>query len=191
LKRIRNGKGEKMTIETISDIVKRLKRRYAEEDPERLCRAMGIRIQRIPMGRKQTACKGFFIRKFRIPLIVLNADLPSRVQRIILIHELGNAALHSGIPTECAFHDFELFDETSVYEYEANIFAAEFLLEDEAVLEQLNEDTSFFNAARTLCVPPELLDFKFRVLKRRGYSLNPPLYARSCFMKDIDRPDRF
>ena len=59
------------------------------------------------------------------------------------------------------------------------------------VLAMLNEDMSFFQAAAMLRVPPELLDFKFRVLKRMGYAMNPPLYSQSNFMKNIDRRDRF
>ena len=58
-------------------------------------------------------------------------------------------------------------------------------LDDDKVLELLNEDMSFFNAARILRVPPELLDFKFRVLKRRGYALNSPICAQSNFMKTV------
>ena len=130
-------------------------------------------------------CKGFFIKKSRIPLVVVNRDLPPEVRRIILAHELGHAALHSKLTDMRAFHDFAPFDQTSVYEYEANLFAAEFLMDDEDVLSLLNEDCSFFDAARMLRMPPELLDFKFRVLKRKGYALNPPLYARSDFLKEM------
>ena len=146
---------------------------------------MGILIKRIPMGKGEKDCKGFFFTKSRIRMIVLNADLSPHRQRIILSHELGHAVLHHRYSELREFHDFELFDETSTYEYEANIFAAEFLLDDDKVLELLNEDMSFFNAARILRVPPELLDFKFRVLKRRGYALNSPICAQSNFMKTV------
>lgn len=174
-----------MSIETIASEVRKLKRKYEDCSPEQMCRNMGILIERIPMGKGDRDCKGFFITKSRIRMIVLNADLPESRQRIVLAHELGHAVLHYRYSELRAFHDFELFDETSTYEYEANIFAAEYLLADEAVLELLNEDISFFGAARILHVPPELLDFKFRVLKRRGYALNSPICAQSDFMKHI------
>ena len=180
-----------MTIETISQIASRIKRKYDEDDPERLCREMGIKLLRRCMGRNPGACKGFFIRKDRIRCITLNADLPASQQRIILLHEFGHAVLHGNTATECAFHDFELFDGVAQFEYEANIYAAEHDMSDEEVLEVLNEDNSFFGAARKLRVPSELLDFKFRVMKRQGYAIDPPLYADSAFMKDIDRSDRF
>lgn len=86
-----------------------------------------------------------------------------------------------------AFHDFALFDSTSKMEYEANVFAAEFLMSDEDVLEKLNDDISFFGAASILRVPPELLGFKFRMLKRKGYIVtDPPLQANGCFLKSVE-----
>jgi len=75
-------------------------------------------------------------------------------------------------------------------EKDANLFAAELLLDDQKVLEILNQDSSFFAAASSLMVPPELLDFKFRVMKWKGYKLiEPPINARSNFLLDIDVPN--
>ena len=72
------------------------------------------------------------------------------------------------------------------------MFAAEFLLPDDEVLEQLNDDVSFFGAASRLRVPPELLDFKFRVLKRKGYKvIDPPLMCQSNFLKGIDVGEQY
>ena len=74
--------------------------------------------------------------------------------------------MHSGTYSE-DFHEVTLFDTTDKKEYEANVFASELLLSDEAVLEVLNDDMFCFQAAKALYVPSELLDFKFRILKRR------------------------
>ena len=58
-------------------------------------------------------------------------------------------------------------------------------MDDNDVLELLNEDMSFFMAASSLNVPAELLDFKFRVLKRKGYMvIDPPTNAKSNFLKN-------
>ena len=94
---------------------------------------------------------------------------------------------HSGIH---AFHDIGLFDESSLLEKDANLFAAEYLLRDQDVLETLNRDTTFFSAAAMLRVPAELLDFKFRVLEWKGYKLiEPPISARSNFLANMEVPD--
>ena len=59
-------------------------------------------------------------------------------------------------------------------------------LEDEDVLEMLNADMSFFQAAAELKVPPELLDFKFRMMKRSGVQIvDSPITSNSDFLKDI------
>ncbi|WP_347489229.1 ImmA/IrrE family metallo-endopeptidase [Desulfoscipio sp. XC116] len=145
---------------------------------------MKISLLYQPMGSFEGACKGFYLQQSRKQAIVINSNLAEQLQRIILIHELGHAILHRKLPGVKSFHDFKLFDETSLYEYEANIFAADFILEDQDVLRMLNDDISFFAAASTLGVPAELLDFKFRILKRKGYKvIDPPLNARANFLK--------
>ena len=174
-------------MDWISREVKRLKRKYNEADPFKLCRNMGIIVLFVPMGTYEGACKGFFLTQSRKQSITINSDLPEALQRIIATHELGHAVLHAKAAGVKAFHDFELFDSISRMEYEANIFAAEFLMDDEDVLKKLNDDISFFGAASELRVPSELLDFKFRVMKRKGYKIiDPPLMSNSNFLKDIE-----
>ena len=175
-----------MSIEMISDEVGKIRQKYDEAEPVRLCQAMGILLLHEPMGSSQNACKGFYLRQSRTEVITVNSDLSEEHRRIILAHELGHAVLHRDASGVQAFHDFKLFDEATVYEYEANIFAADFLMPDDRVLELLNGDISFFGAASELGVPPELLDFKFRVLKRKGYKvIDPPITARSDFLKKL------
>ena len=176
-----------MTMDYICREVERLKRKFHETDPFLLCDAMGIILLYEPIGTYPGACKGFFLAQSRKRSITVNSDLPEAIQRIIVTHELGHAVLHAKAVGVKAFHDFELFDSTSLMEYEANIFAAEFLMDDDDVLEKLNEDISFFGAASLLRVPPELLDFKFRLMKRNGYKLiDPPLMANSNFLKNVE-----
>jgi Zn-dependent peptidase ImmA (M78 family) len=175
-----------MSIEYISNEVKRIRKKYAEKDPFDLCHAMKIELIPTAMGTASKACKGFYLQQSRKQAIVINNDLSEELQRIILSHEIGHAVLHRKEAGIKAFHDFALFDETSVYEYEANIFAADYLMEDSEVLELLNEDISFFGAASQLNVPAELLDFKFRVLKRKGYKvIDPPIKANADFLKKV------
>ena len=90
----------------------------------------------------------------------------------------------------CLYYEVGLFDESSRQEKDANLFAAELLLDDDEVLQTLNEDNTFFSAAASLEIPMELLDFKFRVMKWKGYKLvEPPIIARSNFLKDLEIPE--
>ena len=129
---------------------------------------------------------GFFLEQRRIKTITYNSDLSDDLQRIIVGHELGHSVLHArdGIH---AFHDVGLFDVSSRFEREANLFAAEFLLEDDEVLETLAQGGDFFSTAAILRVPMELLDFKFRIMKWKGYDVaEPPIMAQSNFLRDVD-----
>lgn len=175
-----------MTLDYISNQVAKIKRKYDEHNPSRLASAMGIAVDYVDMGDFPKACKGFFIVHKRQKHITINNALSENIQSIILIHEIGHAVLHYEKASCAAFHDFVLFDSANQMEYEANIFAAEFLLSDEDVLSVLNEDIFFFEAAKILRVPPELLDFKFRLMKRKGYKLiDPPISSTGDFLKNI------
>lgn len=175
-----------MTIEQISDAAKQLKKKYDETDPEKLAAQMKIIVSREPMGLFDGCCKGFFVIYKRKKHITINSDLPKVLQRVVLAHELGHCVLHSG-SSSAAFHEMTLFDTIDRKEYEANVFASELLLPDEDVLEVLNKDMFFFQAASALYVPSELLDFKFRILKRRGYKVESPITANGDFLKNLEK----
>jgi len=81
--------------------------------------------------------------------------------------------------------EISIFDLAQPAEYEANLFAAELLIDDGELLALLKErEKSFFNLAAELCVPAALLDFKFRLLKHKGYDLEAPYTARGDFLKE-------
>lgn len=177
-----------MTYAEISESVAVLTSKYGERDPFALCKSMGIKIIFQSMGNSPNAVKGFFLESKRIRTITINSDLPEVIQRIIAAHEICHAVHHrkTGIH---AFHEMTMFDQTSEFEKDANLFAAELLLEDRDVLDVLNGDNTFFSAASILMVPAELLDFKFRVMKWKGFKMiEPPLNTRSNFMRDMKIP---
>ena len=178
-----------MLYDGIVKAVGQIKSRYSEDDPARLCKAMGIKLIYRSFGTAPDAIKGFMIRIKRISAITVNSDMPPILQKIIIAHELGHAVLHkdSGMFT---FHETAFFDESSRYEKEANLFAAEYLLEDDMVMETLNADNTFFSAAAGFEVPMEFLDFKFRIMKWKGYKLVSPITSKSNFLRDLAVPDR-
>lgn len=175
-----------MSLDYISRKAATVIKKYDETEPLRLCRAMGIIDIYRPMGLDEGCCKGFYISQSRMQAIVINSDLPRILQRVIMAHELGHAVLHKNMDSLRAFHDFSMFDESTVYEYEANIFAAELLLPDEKVKNVLDDGASFFAAASMLNVPPEMLDFKFRTLRAKGIDIaDPPIVSHGNFLKSI------
>jgi Zn-dependent peptidase ImmA (M78 family) len=171
-------------IEYICREVARLVAKHWERDPVRLARDMGVIVLYQNLGHGDSACKGFYIRKSRKHVVVINDNLSYIVKKIILAHEIGHIILkHEEMG---AYHAFHLYDRTSRFEFEANLFAAELLMEDGDVIDVLKDADLFFeSAARTLNVPPEMLDFKFRILKNKGLNIEALNFARSDFLKRI------
>ncbi len=173
-----------MSSDFIAAEVQRIKNKHGALSPEGLAKDMGIIVRYEPMGSFEGCCKGFFVCFCRVKHITVNSDLPEELQRVILMHELAHVVLHG--EKTAAFHDFTIFDGGGLKEYEANIFAADYMLSDHEVLQTIKDGLSFFAAAARLNVPPELLDFKFRLMKRRGCKLNEsPVRARGNFLKKV------
>ncbi len=171
----------KNIIETAENIVNK----YKERDPFRLCRNMDIIILFQPLGKEKGAIKGFYFESHRIRTITVNSDLSEELQRIITAHELGHALLHCTDETR-TFHETGFFDDHLQTEKEANLFAAELLLSDKEVLDALNEKDSFFSAAASLKIPCQLLDFKLRVMRQKGYKISPtPITSGNGFLSEI------
>ena len=168
-------------ISYITSEVERLIKKHDTRNPLELCKAMDIQVRYKDLDN---SIKAYFVVISRIKNIVINNRIHSTVQRILLAHELGHAVLHQEIALLRGFQELELFDTHDPTEYEANLFAAELLIEDCELLELLNDsDKSFFGVARELYVPAELLDFKFRVMKKKGYRIEAPYVSRSDFLK--------
>ena len=170
----------------ICTTVKWVKDKYGfRKNPFKLCDDLGYVLNPVSFGRDENAIKAFILQSNRIKCITYNCDLSDDVLKPIIFHEIGHGLLHQiGLH---GFTEITLYDESSEKEKEANLFCAEYMLEDREVLDVLNSDTTFFTAASVLGVPPEILDFKFRLLKWKGYKLNePPIYSSSNFMRNMD-----
>ena len=173
------------SINYISRTVDKLSKKYKTRDPYELCYALGVRVRLKDLG---TGIKAYYFYQSRIRSIVLNLRVSEPIRRILTAHELGHDRLHKEIAMLKGFHEMELFDMARPAEYEANVFAAELLIDDNELLGLLNDDNkSFFDVASELYVPAALLDFKFRVLKHKGYRIEAPYIANGDFLKnDID-----
>ena len=170
------------SIDYITDIAKQLMKKHATRDPYELCDALGIRIRLKELG---TDIKAYYFYHSRIRNIVLNSRVSETIRRILVAHELGHDRLHKEIAMLKGFQELELFDMAIPVEYEANIFAAEIIVSDNELLALLNdEDKSFFDVAKELYIPAPLLDFKFRILKNKGYRIEAPYITSGNFLKN-------
>lgn len=109
----------------IKNRVRKLVKEWGTRNPFKLCEYLKIRIRYADLDDIQGYYKVFKKTKY----IVLNENLDEFSMKIVLAHELGHAVLHK--------KEINLMKETflipkhSVYEREANKFAAELLLVDE------------------------------------------------------------
>ena len=175
----------------ICNAVKKIRKKTDSTDPFRICEELGILVMKKSLGTEPDAIKGFFMYKCRMKAIAVNSDLSPEMQRIVVAHEIGHAQLHykSGLRQ---YHDFGLFRGGSKAEEDANLFAAELLIRDNDVIEILEEGMSFFDASARLRVPPELLDFKLRIMQEKGYKFSGeiPVHTPGNFLLK-KRPDEW
>ena len=173
------------SIDYIARLAQNLTHRFQTRNPYEICDALGIRVRMKDLGND---IKAYYFHHSRIRNIVLNHRVSETIRRILVAHELGHDRLHKEIALLKGFQEIELFDMAIPAEYEANLFAAELLIDDDTLLSLLNDDDkSFFGVASELYIPAALLDFKFRVLKHKGYRIEAPYIANGDFMKaDID-----
>lgn len=170
-----------MTIDYIVKEVSKLIKKTGSRDPYAICETLDVSIHIMDLKQR---LKAYYFYQSRINNIVIDENVIEEFRRILIAHELGHAMLHKEIAMMKGFQELEVLERRmdNPTEYEANIFAAELLLEDSAVLEKINEYT-FFETARLLGVPAALLDFKFSILQSKGYTMNTMQFARSDFFK--------
>jgi len=172
------GDGIKLVTE-ILEHAQKLVDRFKTRNPFEIADGLGVEVWQRPLVK----LKGFYTYARKSRYIIINSELDEVLKPLVCAHELGHDQFHIQLARYTLWQDVMISNMSTRPEREANLFAAELLLSDEAVLEVLDEDITFFNAARMLYVPPELLDFKFQILKFKGIRLNAVLNASSNFLK--------
>ena len=84
------------------------------------------------------------------------------------------------------FHETDIFDKYNLdqKELEANLFAAELLMDDDVIWEELQtSDLTYFQIAQKLGVPVSLMEFKLVMLESKGYIMNNLPTTRADFLK--------
>lgn len=131
--------------------------------------------------RRLGALKGFYVFENGVRYIVLNEDLDAQTKAVVCAHEFGHDILHRELSAG-GIRESTMFLDSNKTEREANLFAAEILLSDKAVLSELEYNSSPNAVAYELNVPVELLEYKLELLNHKGYSFNFSA-VRSDFLK--------
>ena len=175
-----------MKLSAILKIADRLSEQYDLSDPVRLCRQAGVILLYFPMGYGKAACKGFILKLENKTAITVSSDLDPDLQRIIMYHELAHYFLHIQTGIAETMQDFSVGSPASEMEYEADLLAAALSLSDDAVMDAFSETGDFFEAAGLLHTIPEMLDFKLRLMRERGYRIPAaPISSSGGFLKNV------
>ena len=119
----------------VKEVVQKYVKKHKTRDPFKLAEFLGIEVQ---MGTP--GCSGcyMFLKNHRYIFLDQNLDEAELLQ--IMAHELGHAILHR--KQNCYFIRNKTLLLNSKTEIEANLFAAELLIDDDIVLEHPEYTTS-------------------------------------------------
>ena len=169
-----------MTAKQLSEVGERLVRRCGTRDPFEIARQLGVEVLFCPdFG----SMKGMYRAVKRNRFIFLNRDLTPQMQRIVCAHELGHDQLHRNLAKTGAIQEFMLYDMTTKPEYEANIVAAEILLDTDAVLDYVyNLGYTSEQIAKAMSTDINLVALKVAHLAESNRGLRP-IEHRADFLK--------
>ena len=169
-----------MTARQLSEVGERLVRRCGTRDPFEIARQLGVEVLFCPdFG----SMKGMYRVIKRNRFIFLNRDLTPQMQRIVCAHELGHDQLHRSLATTGAIQEFMLYDMTTKPEYEANIVAAEILLDTDEVLDYVyNFGYTSEQIAKAMETDINLVALKVAHLAESNRGLRP-IEHRADFLK--------
>ena len=169
-----------MGADSLTKVGSGLVKRCGTRDPFRIARELGVEVMFCPdFG----PLKGMYRVIKRNRFIFLNEDLSPRMQRIVCAHELGHDQLHRNRAKGNSLQEFMLYDMTTKPEYEANIVAAEILLDTNEVLEYIYQyEYTSEQIAFAMQTDINLVALKVAHLIETGYDLRRQEH-RSDFLK--------
>lgn len=165
---------------------------HGTRDPFRLARSLGYHVRYISTKRQKGFCTNILNNYF----IYINENMSRQMQRMTCAHELGHILLHKDQLTrdkEGRFRkivEMELFDISNRTEYEANLFAANLLIDEEELMEMVYEGHDIVSIASGFDVNVNLLAIKLAEMRKDGLAIDIPFTPDRRFMGRIeDRAD--
>ena len=169
----------KMKKNYIYACVEELIEKYNTSDPFELMDALDIHCESSNLEH----LKGYCVIIHGIKFIAINENLRPAERKIVAAHELGHIILHSDKLKAAAHEDMNIYNIADKTEYQANLFAADLLLDDDEVDElAMQEGIDFYTMARYLYTNPQLLGFKLFSMANRGYNYNFHIPPKSTFL---------
>jgi Zn-dependent peptidase ImmA (M78 family) len=170
-----------MNAEQLSKVGSDLVRRCGTRDPFQIANVLGINV--MDDCENLGSLKGMYCIVKRNRFIFLNKDLSPQMKRIVCAHEIGHDRLHRALAKKHGLQEFVLYDMATKPEYEANIVAAEILLDSDEILEYIYDyGYTSEQIARAMHTDINLVALKIAHLAETGHKLRRMEY-RSSFLK--------
>lgn len=166
----------KSNIQFIIDAASQLVQKYNSNNPFELCLALGIIVHFKDLGE----VKGMYTYYKRNRFVVINESLDPVMQRIVCAHELGHDLFHRSLAEKSYMYDTHLNNFSLKPEFEANVFAAELLIDDNSVMSNISIYSSAPELACQLEVSEPLVRLKCAIMKNRG------VHIAACSDFDFD-----
>ena len=169
-----------MNAEQLSRVGEKLVKRCGSRDPFEIARQLGINVM---LCENFGSLKGMYRVIKRNRFIFLNNSLDENMLRIVCAHELGHDQLHRNMAKTTPIHEFMLYDMKSKPEYEANIVAAEILMDSDEVLRYIYEyGYTAEQIASAMSTDINLVALKVAHLATLGYNLHALEHKSNTFI---------
>lgn len=163
----------------IYDCVAELINKYNTSNPLELMDLLDIQC----CSSNLDTLKGYCVIIHGIKYVAINDTLSPQERKIVVAHELGHILLHSAKLKAAAHHEMNIYDMADKTEYQANLFAADLLIDDDDVEDSARSDEmDYFTMAHCLSTNPQLLAFKLFSMAKRGYKYNSFITPKSDFL---------
>lgn len=159
--------------------VSQLRDEFGTNDPFEILEALGVTVK---YNYDFTKLKAFYYVMLGNPYVVMNGNMDEYQMSTVAAHELGHHVLHQDLAQDAPIKEMGFYDMKSGPEYEANVFAANLLIDDEELLQRLNEESDFYNLCSNMNVAPELMAFKMKTFVKKGLRINIPVSFKSDFL---------
>ncbi len=136
-------------------------------DPVRLCEALHIHLVIRQDLKVQRAASALVLRQ---GVIILNGHESEENRRILILHEIGHLLMHRAYyrNSQAWILRHPLFQVTDQLEYEANLFAARFLIDPVQMEEMMREGYANAQIAAAFSVPVEMVEILQTACMRLG-----------------------
>lgn len=143
---------------------KALVEKYGTRDPFEIAREDGIFIY---FRNDFTKLKGMYKVILRRRCVFINADLSEPEMRYICAHEIGHDKLHRDATARAGLCEYVMYDTKNKLEYEANLFAANLLIDDLQVSHAAVNGMTTAELAAYVGVPEDLIAIKAANYEKR------------------------